>query len=462
MTDFESLAKETCYTLNAGDLKAICRFRGFSPPKGGGKDALVAYLAPRLLDATGVSQALATLEEKWLLTLHSIAMAESPPDLAQLAKIIKPNDMGFEIQHRTLFRRVAEGLLNRGTVVVGEQKAFSFYQQNRYERLVFYVPDVHGPLLPPYPVPAQPMANDIHPSNSLDFCRAVLKEAVRQTDTAHPDARDGFLGRISSSITFEQGNIRVGKHAVRDATAFLSQIRTVWIKLGAASGKSGANFRAADYILSHLSEKAGVTVADLGEVLSRIGLRTAADELTRFCQQGCQAGFLVGRRDGCNTRYRGVPDADAIRQDGPLVFSAHEHRIQVDLERTGLGPLLELATISRVEPDQGRLHIRPDILLLGRMASRLGSMPVLNQVCKACAAFTEAVKHVQSRHEKLILHEGLLILRIEDLGLRALLARHFGDKLSALGGSYLAVPRDLDGQVEKLARKEGYSPRRIS
>ena len=76
-------------------------------------------------------------------------------------------------------------------------------------------------------------------------------------------------------------------------------------------------------------------------------------------------------------------------------------------------------------------------------------------------AFDRALDRVERRHGRLLVHEGLLLLRIEDLGFRTLLAHRLGGSIRSLGGVYLAAPRGLAPEVEKLARKEGFAPRRV-
>ncbi|MBI3268474.1 MAG: hypothetical protein HYZ53_05585 [Planctomycetes bacterium] len=50
MPDFDALARVTCSEfLTATDLKEVCRRRAFAAPAGGGRAALDARLAPRLL-----------------------------------------------------------------------------------------------------------------------------------------------------------------------------------------------------------------------------------------------------------------------------------------------------------------------------------------------------------------------------------------------------------------------------
>ncbi len=128
----------------------------------------------------------------------------------------------------------------------------------------------------------------------------------------------------------------------------------------------------------------------------------------------------------------------------------------VDPVRSAVTPLLELATVSRTESVKGELFLRPDVVRLGRAAPRLASLTALGEVRAACAAFDKAVRQVEKRRGEIVLHDGLLVLRIDDLGLRTLLRQRLGSALRELGGAYLAAPRGLAKEVEKVVREEGY------
>ena len=86
----------------------------------------------------------------------------------------------------------------------------------------------------------------------------------------------------------------------------------------------------------------------------------------------------------------------------------------------------------------------------------------MREVRAASPEFAKAVEHVEKRRGKLISHEGLLVLRVDDPVLRAVLSHRFGDDLRPLGGPYVAAPRALAPQLEELVRQEGFSPRRVS
>jgi len=464
MTNLESLAEDTCHNLlNAGHLKAICRCRAFNPPKGD-KKTLASYVAPRLLETTGVAEAMASLEEPWLLALHRIAMAEGTADLFDLRTIVQPGSNAYDIDYRDLFRRVADGLLSRGVVLVEDRQGYLFERRSRFERLAFHFPEVYHPLLPPYPATTEHLGDRIQSGDTIRFCRKALRKAVLNAASKQPVRSDGFLGRIARTISFREGGLSFGKAPILDLESFLRHIRAGWVPAESTSKgpkKSNRGFRTAAYILAHLPPGEGITVRGLQAALSSIGYAVSEEKLTSFCQDGYEAGLLVRRSDGNRTCYAAGAGAAAASEDEPLVFRVDDHGVEVDLDRTSLQPLLELASVCRVQPAKKHLHLSPDIVLLGRAAPCLGRFSTLKKVRASSPAFDRALVHVERVQGKLILHEGLLVLRIEDLGFRTLLSYRFGDNIRVLTGPYVAMPRGFAAQAEKLARKEGFSPRRV-
>jgi hypothetical protein len=186
----------------------------------------------------------------------------------------------------------------------------------------------------------------------------------------------------------------------------------------------------------------------------------AENQLSAFCEDGYAAGLLWRGGDKASRCYAGVPRRD-VDADRALSFRPTKEGIAVDLDRSGLAPLLELAAVSHVRAVKGNLCLVPDVLLLGRAATRLKAMAPLRDVRSASAVFDKAARYVEEKHGTLFLHEGLVVLRIEDLGFRTLLAHELSG-IRALGGPYLAAPQALLTHVEMLARREGFAPRKMT
>ncbi len=458
MKDLEELSTQTCNLLSVTQLKAICRRRGFNPPSGP-KEMLASFVAPRLLESTGVEKAMASLEEKWLMLLHRIAMSQSAPGLYDL-RLDVPS---YEIDYRALFRKFAENLINRGVVLVEDPPRYGIRGLSRFERCTFHLAESHRSLLPPFPVPTQPLGQSPEVGNHHSFCVKALQAAVQRESASGAAAPTGLLGRVADRIVFEEGRLRFGKSVVLDWATFSRQVHGQWAEGPRGSGKAkpaGEAFRAVEWILSHLPAGKGTMVADLERAVAQLYLARntlGGDQLSQFCDDGYAAGLLWRSTDKC---YAVQPQRD-VDADRPLVFSPTKEGIAVDLNHSGLSRLLELATVSCVRAVKGKLHLVPDVLLLGRAAPRLKTLAALGEVRSASAPFDEAVRYVEQNVGSLLLHQGLVVFRIEDLGFRTLLAHQLSG-IRALGGPYLAAPRGLVMHVEELARKEGFAPRRIS
>ncbi len=455
MTDLETLAEQTCRQfLTARDLAAICRHRGFNPPAGG-KAALAAYLAPRLLSPVGAAEALASLEEPGLLLLHAIALAAQPLGLDELHAVVRPGGSARSIDRPDLFRSIAGVLLDRGIALVGERDSASLAAGSRLAQIAFHLPEVHRPLLPPFPVAARPLRAAVDPGAARRFVLEVLRRALARAAPRDSSDADGIQARLAAIVSFADGTLRFGGAAMQDAESVLRRLHAEWIRGEAKTGRP--HFAAAAHILAHLPPGTGLTPDDLRAALARLGRKTSEADLARFCRDGTDARLLL-HEDGC---YRAVPvDAFAVA-DGPLAFRADDQGVEVDLAESGLGALLELASVSRAAPAGDRLRLVPDPVLLGRAADRLDGLAALRSVREASSAYERAARDAVGKHGKLLLHEGLLVIRVDDLGLHTLLAHELGAGARTLGGRHLAVPRGLALRVEKLVRREGFSPRRV-
>lgn len=475
MTRVEALAHGTCHEiLTARDLAAICHHRGLAAP-GGGKEALAAFVAPRLLSAAGAARAMASLEARWLAVLHAIAIAGDPPALGDLRGMLRPRIPSWELDDRAFFRVVTDGLLSRGVVLVEDRPSHDS-RASRFARLSFHFPEALHSFLPPYPVDTLPLRDAAVAGDPSRFFIQALRAAIGEPsgksggksggkakaksgdESADPPSGRSrrLLDRLAAAISFDGGGLLLGKAPVPTASA-LARLRREWLGEGRKSYRA---FRAAAHILAHLPPERGLAEDELREALSRIGLDAAAGEVGQFLEDGFEAGFL---ERGAGPVYAAAKVAPPGKKVAPAFFARPTaDGVEVDLDRTDLGPLLDLAAVSRVEAASGALRLVPDIVLLGRAAERLPALEVLLRARACSRAFDQAAAHVEKVHGSLIVHEGLVVLRVEDLGLRTLLARQIGPGLRQLGGPYLAIPRALAGEVEKIVRKEGFAPRPVS
>ncbi len=244
--------------------------------------------------------------------------------------------------------------------------------------------------------------------------------------------------------------------------AVLSEARHLWTHPASAKqerlDKKAAS--AALHILSHLPEQHGCTLQALGRGVVRLGLKVNPRELAQFCDDGWQAGFL--RRGGApdNPCYAAASAAGRSAA-APLGFAADAHGIVADDVGGDLEGCLDLALVSRAERSDVKLRLVPDTMRMGRSAARIEASRAIAEARRLSPAYDSAARHVLERRGGLILHEGLALFRVDDLGLRTQLLHRFHGRIRPFSGPYLASPRELRDDIENFCRKQGFAPRKL-
>jgi len=464
MTDLDRFAEATCRDfLTTADLKEVCRHRGFSPP-GGDKEKLVSFLIPRLLEPTGLTEAVATLDEFGRTLLHAIAHREGEIALADLRLLFASEGRKPWLDDREVFRRLTNGLLNRGIVLIGETGS-DFGRSTRLSRARFVLPDCHRKFLPPFPVTSSPLGQGNTTQDESQFCLSCLSAAVSQAGATRPTWPKGLLGGVASRFSFKNGSLCFAGQQVTSETTLLDHVKkewaSAWALLERSADKKNA-FRWAVHILSHLPPGHGCTSLSLEEGLGRLGLKVKKANLEGFLEDGHAAGFLASVHASAGQLYSAATSNKERSPSRPFAFEPGEGGLRVDLRRTGLPALIEISQVSTVVARSYGLVLKPSIPILAKARERWGEIAGFEEVRRRSPAFEEAIRYVEKWHGKLVLHQGLAVLRVEDLGLCAQIVHKLGDQVRSLGGPYLAVTRGALEKAEQLIRKEGFTPRRIS
>jgi hypothetical protein len=135
----------------------------------------------------------------------------------------------------------------------------------------------------------------------------------------------------------------------------------------------------------------------------------------------------------------------------------------VDLDRVPYEALALLNRIATLTIEGGRLRVLPNVT---RMVDALDSCrdhAVLRYLKAHSPEFRAVLKKMDAQWGKLIIHENLLVARVTDLSLRVKLQQAFASadgapsaQLVLLAGDYIAFPRALAGEIEKLVKKAGH------
>jgi hypothetical protein len=461
----EKLALSTCRDfLTMAQLKEICRYRGFNTTAKD-KETRITFVANRLLESAGVAESMASLDENFLSILHLICMGSKPVAVRDLEKIFFPSAKHHDKDaSRDVFNRLTHGLLNRGIVLVEDNSLGGYRYESRYARLVLRVPPSHQALLPPFPMDRQPMETPVT-ADPWAFFRSALLLAVRKEGASHSSKPEGLLDQLAAAISFDGGILTIDKTPAPTASQLLELIRSLWIKDARKKEDpyGSIDFRqAASCMLSRLPKGSGCVLESLRRGLARLAISPSESDLKLFCESGARAGLLSHSPGAAGGLYVAPALAESRLFETPLVFSPDAQGIQVDLDRSGIKAFLELSAFSHVVVKNGKLHHSPDLIRMGRAGSQLPDSAALKEVCAHSPAYRKAASHIEAHYGKAFLHEGLVILQVNDLGLRTQLQHAFASQLRLLEGAFMAVPRGLCAKVEAFARKAGFAPRRIS
>ncbi|MBI2566133.1 MAG: hypothetical protein HYV63_03745 [Candidatus Schekmanbacteria bacterium] len=467
----EDLSGGTCEAyMTVAQLMAVCEHRGFRPPKRD-KASLAAFVAPRLLSSAGVERAMAKLKVPWLSTMHALALA--PDDVGVSMRVVRRVAQLEGREYRDAFRALGDELLARGVVLVRDEDEPG--AESRFASLYLILPEAHRRFLPPFPVPSAPLPAP-PPSGAaskrMEYCRRALRAAVDRHRGGGGSAgtASGLLARCAARVTIEGERLKVGGSEISAVAALVDSNRAQWMRDETDANTSRYFYlsappwtwrEAAAYVWHHLPSGHGASCKALAESLGLLAVEVDVAKLEAFASEGEEAGILMSAEVAGERLYAAAPEGDV--GDETLVSRPCAGGIAVDLSCTGMAPLLELVALCRVRAEkQGQtLVLVPDLVRIGRRWGEESVQLMLGAVSRNSPAFGAAVVKVRQSYGKLLVHAGLVVMRVADIGLRALLQHQLEPHIRELGDDYLAVPRGFLRDVEVIARNAGFVPRRL-
>ena len=148
-------------------------------------------------------------------------------------------------------------------------------------------------------------------------------------------------------------------------------------------------------------------------------------------------------------------------EGGAIVVAPHQGKLRVDLQRSPALCVLEAAASARATMASGELLLEADPIRMGKSWGALGSTPSMAALRAASPAFDAAARQIEERRGQVLVHRNLAVMRVDNVGLHALLRSKFPSEVRQLSGRYLAVLEGKVGELLALAGKEGFVARRL-
>jgi hypothetical protein len=461
-TDDAPLAEQLCSELlTAADLRQLCLTRGF-PMSGTSKEELARSAAARLLDARGVSEAMATLGPTWRKVLHLVAASSEPLGMHFVARVVEPSTKEWTLDYRALWRRVVSGLLAKGVALATEDSRPG-RAKSRFARFQLVLPGAFRPALPPYPLQADLVSSTAAPSRTLDdLLEAALRSFIEHHASSSPWKPSMLVERLAAQFTLKAGVLELcdTQHPSDDRISRI--VLDAWWKSLPHSRRYDDHLLGplTFHILGSLPPATACKPSVLAAELVTLGFETTPEEVMTFCDEGHQAGLLTRwDRPTSEPRFRTVETAGHPVRTSLELEPARSGGC-VALPGSGLLPVLGLAAVAHTTIENGELRFEPDPIRMGRVWRDLPAEFVA-KLRAASTAFDQAARLIAERDGQIIAHRGLSMLRVDDAGLRALLCQRFADDVRSVDREYLACVSDKLDQLLAFAKKEGFVARRM-
>lgn len=449
--------------LSAADIKAICKARGFSTEEANNR----RFFENFVLSDQGVSEAMGTLTKKEIILLHVLRQKSQAVDVAFFDRIYSPKNRGFSWsttftkEYKDVFKQVKQSLIRRGVLLFAEDTD-AWGKSTKLERLLFFFPPEFQKSLPS---PFEPIRDISGPG---DLNESILRKKLLEITDGGADlpVTKGEEFRLNLA----GGELRMGKKAFK-AKYLQKWQRAGWA--GALAKDKADKFRterfclidAVTYSLSLLRPREWLADGQLEPVLKIFCHGLDLDDVQQDPQGICHAGWMWGclARKVANdqTCYRMARDYLETRTDLPTshyLRPGKKQDLTVNLETIPYKDLEGLAGMSDLKVIGSQLTAAPNIVRLGRVFESVCQEPLTIWLRDNVPSFGDAIEKVKARWGKQILHQDLLVAKVKDLSLKVAIEKSFSDpaKLVLLPNDFIAFPRGLLGEIEKLVTKSGF------
>jgi hypothetical protein len=464
--DAAQMLHKMCHqVLSNVDVKAICKSRGFSAQEAASR----ALFENFYLSDIGVPAAMALLTREEVVLLHLLRWLDDAVDVSFFARIYDEDGVSsrryytFTQRYKDVFKAVRTSLVRRGLLLLAEGDEST--GDTKMERWRFRFPRQFERFLPP--IVQHPKAFQVKAIARPGVRRQKLLEVVRGKRSSPLKADPQY------DLKLVKGDLRMGKEAFRaarlrewqracwEAAVSLPQRRRGEPQLSVSPAE------ATIYVQEQLGEKEWLRPGQLSVPLKVFcGVSLSGDQV---CAAGWEWGCLA-RHEVDGLDYYRLPGTEAGDGVDPQTYlsAADAEPLAVDLEAVPYESLESLAQICdlRAAPKEGRadrgaassLLARPNLVKMGHAPAATWHLPLTQWLRDNVPAFREALETVTQRWGKLVLHQGLLIARVEDLSLQVQLERAFAGSESVLflPNGYLAFARQELASVARAVEKLGH------
>lgn len=497
------LAKMSHETLTSADLKAIGKARGLAGTQAISRERL----EHQFLSEVGVADAVAQLEQKEVVSLHLLSYVDDAVDISFFERLYGSSNKNrwyrtFTQRYQDVLKQVRTQLVRKGLLLMTEDpKARN--ADSKMERWRFRFPVEFVPFLPPL----------IEHTERLDVAGEVNHQIVRQlvTNLTRPDTSIAqrtmpkalkFLHRDVQkkyTLALKNGALFMGDRRFRAESLREWQL-TCWsaaiARAPRAEQEAESRFyrrqpesphylepdEATRYALSRFKSDTWIPPTSLTPVLETF-CKEPYPDASDICHLGWEWGLLERYQDpqlpNSPILYRlhpGSSQMDLAQHNGkelianlrksienpdeylnPISQKDDDHLV-VDLNLVPYHALEQISFISKLSIEGEKLLARPDLIKIGNSLDVVQDLPLFQWLQVNSSAYAATFETVRKRWGKQVIHENLLLAKINDVGLKVAIERAFKESndVQILPNDFIAFAKELLPQIERVVTKTGY------
>jgi hypothetical protein len=464
--DQSSMLHSMCSELLSNtDIKAISKNREFTDKEAG----TIALFENFFLSSKGLENAFSLLSPDEVIVLHFLSHTGKTVDITFFDRIYgsettKSSRYGTITQrYKGVFDKVKSSLIRRGVLLIAEEKR-AWQSKTKMERWRFKFPEEFKQLLPSLfkSVKSYTGKGD----SKKDIFRQVLKGIVQNKEFNPDDFRQDYKlsfvkdellmgGKMFTANSVHQWQLSCWKKSLPFDSSVLSEEKNYVPSL-----------KTAQYAFSLLTPHEWITPEQLTAVLKIFSGENHINADT-LCYAGWKWGFLAKYHQNNITYYAPVSneqsDELSITPDQYLSFTS-ESAIIIDEEKIPYDSLECLVHISNLTIENSHFVAKPHLIRMGNAFQEIQNQPLVTWLKDNSSVYNDVFKKVEKRWGKQIIHENILIAKVDDLTLKVNIEKSFKshNDVVFLSHNFMVFPKKLLPEIEKKVLKSGHVIKSVS
>ena len=455
----QEMLRDMCHHVLADiDIRSIYKNRGIVSRGAPSRN----HLETVFLSEIGMNSVYATLTPDEITFLHLLKFKNKAVAIAFFWDLYgtggeKGRHYGtITMVYRDVFNKVKASFIRKGILLMAETSRSS--QAPKMEKWRFLFPETLASLLP------SPIASaKVLPGSGVIDDRGLRQRImkIRDIDRRPTTFKSEYSMNISNGLLYLGDRQFTTKY-------LLQRLHAGWTAaLKVKAGKDDVPLVTTTlYGFEQLQANEWIQPNALRNLFKIFCPSVNQPDLESICHIGWEWGCLAKQSVDNQTWYQSVKNPQERGEIAEANYLTDQGNgwLLIDVEKIPFGSLELLANISTMSVDGTLLLAKPHFIRLGNAMPTLRTQPLFTWLKNHAPAFSKDIESVAKRYGKRIIHENLLIAKIQNLSLKVKIERQFlnSGKIISISKEFIAFPKELLLDIEQIVKKSGHVIKKAS